>query len=200
MQGGFEGGKDEDRRCVGFDDEANHGRWHDDLEPPPDAPVRYAEGVRLRQLRPTTPKYGSNAKDGRWGMLRLGTPVHSVRICCWLASRRHRGTYSDMGCYGLSSMRAIEPDGERSQDGTRSHRPQPPDTSLTTRTAIVYLSRSTLTKFRGVLREHRDLEKHPRPRDQRLRGPEPRGSAFAACASLHARRIVHACRGDQGRS
>jgi hypothetical protein len=34
-----QGGKDEDRRCNGFDNEANPGLQHDDMKPPTDASV-----------------------------------------------------------------------------------------------------------------------------------------------------------------
>ena len=34
-----QGGKDEDRRCNGFDNEAKPGLQHDDLKPPTDASV-----------------------------------------------------------------------------------------------------------------------------------------------------------------
>jgi hypothetical protein len=38
-----QGGKDEDRRCNGFDNEAKPGLQHDDLKPPTDASVDHTE-------------------------------------------------------------------------------------------------------------------------------------------------------------
>jgi len=42
-----QGGKDEDRRCNGFDNEAKPGLQHDDLKPPTDASVDVTD-ARIR--------------------------------------------------------------------------------------------------------------------------------------------------------